>query len=813
MPRTLKLALAMGGGVSLGTFNGAAITEAVKLACLAGRDRNGQPYDRVEIDVLSGASAGALSLCLLLRDLAEPVAADLAKARAELTATLPNYGALPAALKDNLAQIQAAQLVQQDVWGDEAKLAAFLQFAESAEFDVGSLLNRGTQENIARKRIVPPAPAGSFTFAERRLLADRVLFAMSLTNLSPITADARKELADRNSPHAPAGLNDAMRSPSHRDLRVFDLNFTDLSQSPNYTNPDYHPWRWMFLHAGPPTQGQASANEPLVPWIGDLRTRASWQRLAATAIACGAFPLAFEPVTLERKAYEYGDEAKPEKLPDAFRANGGVLPAVNFAYVDGGVLNNEPLREAFRLAAFVDARTSGQDFDRWVLWVDPDVSAEADDSSVNVYRSWQINGDHTTLESRTTFEKLTGLIGTYLGLFLDEGRRQEADKVFQTRNTIVLRDALREMIRTRTAGASAPAAAEFKALVDACRAILDSDRANVAIPPGRLTPPGEVERLSREAGLGLDATDLSAVQAGDPAGATHPRETALALVLVLLDLALSAEGKREDHKLIAISPLLDDCPAAGQQRFFVLPGGKFSAFAGFMVRRAACADYEFDVAKFCARWLLAQEGCIDATALPPAAMPADRLDAARLKTFTADLAANFPKLIARLHGIVEHSQLSWLATRVVQSLIDEFEKPDALNRMTFARRTAEFRVVVDDEDFWLEDGTESNVGTVRDLGGKQTILFFADYIPEFREWVFSHREAEEAFTPMTPDAEVVVVRNGTPRLKLAFPSETELTALLRHPLAHFHATCASGTPVSTAWTIATDTPPALDLTL
>ncbi len=813
--RTLKLALAMGGGVSLGTFNGAAITEAIKLACLAGRDRDGNPFGRVEIDVLSGASAGALSLCLLLRDLAEPVPQDLADARTDLAANFPGFGALPAATQRTLTQIHAAQRVQEAVWGDEAKLATFLQFPDR-EFDVASILNRNTQEDIARRRILPPPPNGAFTFAGRGLLADRVLFAMALTNLSPITADARREFATLNSPHPPAGLNDAMRSPSHRDLRVFDLNFRDLSAAPDYNDPDFHPWRWMFFHAGPPRDGKApgaAAADPLQPWIGDLRARPTWQRLAATAIACGAFPLAFEPVTLERKAYEFGDETDATKLPDAFKSDGGkLLDVVNFAYVDGGVLNNEPLREAFRLAAFLDARTDNQDFDRWVLWVDPDVSAEADDSSVNVDREWQINSDHTTLENRTTFEKLTGLIGTYLTLFLDEGRRQEADKVFQTRNTLALRDALRDMIRTRTTGAVAPTAQEFVSLITACTDVLTSDRANVAIPPGRLTAHGEVERVNREVALGLDATDFDAVRTSTLATATHPKETTLALLLVLLDLALNVEGKRVDHKLIAISPLLDDCPAPDRQTFFTLPGGKFFAFAGFLVRRAACADYEFSVAKFCARWLLAQEKCIDETALPAAAMPADRLDAAKLATFTKDLTDNFPSLVDRLHGIVKASQLSWIATHAVQFVIDSATEPDALNRATFTRRTAEFRVVVSDNDHWLDDGTDSTVGAVRDIDGQKTILFFADYLPEFRQWVFTHRETDQPFTPIGADANVRIVHNGAPVLTLAFPSEDDLTQLLRNPLAHFHATCAAA-PISTGWKIVADNPPALDLSL
>ena len=54
----------MGGGVSLGSFCGSSMTEAVKLLILFGR------YKKVEIDAFSGASAGSLSLAIMMRYLA-----------------------------------------------------------------------------------------------------------------------------------------------------------------------------------------------------------------------------------------------------------------------------------------------------------------------------------------------------------------------------------------------------------------------------------------------------------------------------------------------------------------------------------------------------------------------------------------------------------------------------------------------------------------------------------------------------------------------------------------------------------------------
>jgi len=63
MKKTLRIGFAMGGGVSLGTFNGAALTQTLKLAVLRGNCTD------VQVDCFSGASAGAMSLAVMLRGL------------------------------------------------------------------------------------------------------------------------------------------------------------------------------------------------------------------------------------------------------------------------------------------------------------------------------------------------------------------------------------------------------------------------------------------------------------------------------------------------------------------------------------------------------------------------------------------------------------------------------------------------------------------------------------------------------------------------------------------------------------------------
>jgi hypothetical protein len=60
---------------------GAALTEILRALVLHGQDRDGTPYERVVLDSMSGASAGAIALAILMRSLMDykAVAATIVK--------------------------------------------------------------------------------------------------------------------------------------------------------------------------------------------------------------------------------------------------------------------------------------------------------------------------------------------------------------------------------------------------------------------------------------------------------------------------------------------------------------------------------------------------------------------------------------------------------------------------------------------------------------------------------------------------------------------------------------------------------------
>ena len=222
----LKLAFAMGGGVSLGTFSGSALTEAIKLAVLNAIEGNAG-YDKVKIDVFSGASAGSLSLAVMLRALSWRTQEEEEAAESRLQA---DYSTLWARAKSeqrkDLIAAQVAQDLQQRAWVDLITLDQLLggndPDRELAMKSSAGLLDSKAIHKIAQDYIIPPVDQSEIIW-DRRLLADRCLYACALTSLTPFRADGRSLFAAGNTP-PPPGLEDALTSRYHNDLRVFDIH-------------------------------------------------------------------------------------------------------------------------------------------------------------------------------------------------------------------------------------------------------------------------------------------------------------------------------------------------------------------------------------------------------------------------------------------------------------------------------------------------------------------------------------------------------------------------------------------------------------
>lgn len=747
MSTTLRVGFAMGGGVSLGTFCGAALTQALKLLLVHGRDAQGQRFEKLEIDVFSGASAGALSLAAMLRYLLARTDEQEAAAVPQLQKEFGDaFAQLKGQARANLIAAQVVQNMQKVLWTDEIKLAKLLPAGEGGPLRFkASLLDRGAVDDIARRHLVQWQGTG-IRFDGRALLADRVLYACTLSNLTPMVADARAEFPGREVGFI--GLNDGMRSHTHRDLRVFDLNFVPQANLADDRFPD----RWCLYHDGPAQAGL----------VDDLSKPEAWARIAATAIASGGFPFAFEPVVLPRKAFEYGPAlwCRTLGLPlPAQKADFNGQEMRLFSFVDGGTFNNEPIREAFRLASFRDGYTRAEDpqaqIQRVIIFVDPFVSEPLPSFAVPGQRRWMLEApnqfgslDGFDLRRCASLDRLIPHLGTLAGAISDESRVQEGDKIFQVRQTFRLRDGIRATLAASLAESASHDT--FATLLDYCQRQLDRSNADEMIPPGPLSLAGELERIIREEQPAFDALQGHAaafVEGGNWEQHPQARQWLRLLVFVAVDLILGLEGKLLHAQLVAIAPFRDlreRKNAAGETvgvdgEKIDLPGGRLSGFAGFMSDRPDQVDYT--AAKYCAAEFLAACGLIDVPT--PVPVPEGlQLTEEEMRTLKLEVEKGLHDLARRAGAMVKQSHLvnvfpvlDGLLTQAIGKFIER--KVASLDWAESQRIQIELRVEVPNERFEL-DGTglgDRDCAPVQDRpGGPWELITVATYDWQTRGW-------------------------------------------------------------------------------
>lgn len=610
----------MGGGASLGTFNGAALTEALKLLILFGRDKQGNRFDRVEVDVMSGASAGAMSLAVMLRKAAHQTGPERTAARAKLKkAHEGRYQELSPKSREAAVTAQVIQSAQEKIWVEDITIRKLLADGNLKKLKhVASILDRGAVDEIAARNLefegelldVQPEKKGW-------ILGERVLFACTLTNLSAIEASSEGAYSARGK--KTKAVHQAVTSNLHRELRVFDFNFCarELQElpgsglsggEPDVCEDEPFPRAWCRYHAGPAIDGH----------IGDLRTRAAWNKVGATAIASGSFPFAFEPVTLMRSSYEYGGLRKDGGMwPDHLNAVAEKAGTASdpyykypFSFVDGGMLNNEPLREAFRLASFLDAHESDGEFERLIVFVDPNIDTSPPNERNQFRQEYELAKtmrpgdmlDRYVLERKTSGEKLLGHLGDLLSVLVDESTELEADKAAQTRNLFALRSTVLQGLD----GAlnPHPSVKVLHGLWSACRKQLEGEESRRIVPARTLSMPAEIARIVREVptlrALGGKYAEfqnaMEKKQLPDEAGLWLQ-----ALSRLMIDLMLDLGGKKEDASLLSIGPVLNPY-SARHEKPIALPGGRLLGFGGFT--SSVPRRYEVEIGKYCAQEFL-----------------------------------------------------------------------------------------------------------------------------------------------------------------------------------------------------------------
>jgi predicted acylesterase/phospholipase RssA len=466
--KKLRVAFAMGGGASLGAFSGGAISEVVRQLH---DNLDGSVYDGVEIDVLSGASAGGMTVGLLVRALADPLN------RTE-TDAVDRVGAL---MREAwVAGIGVDHLVP------------------SPEMDHrASLLDRGAVDALARRLLEWP----SGRRPETHMLGRRVCLGLTLLNYNGIPITLSKDPA----------LRDALTTTLFRDYRVCCLDFAAV-ETPV-------PARWTHFD------------------VTALSGRRPWTILAATMIAGGAVPLAFESVVLRRLREEYG-ALWPDELADR--------EEFLFTHGDGGTFDNEPLRQAMRMAGYLDAGAPADSFDRVLISIDPNVSGSVHDFALDFHRSHEINPDYGLFDGEDVVPAdSAGRLVSNAARLVTALRGQASFKDYlgadKVNHRLRWRDEGRRLLSELVGAIKTERVAEIGWDAEASLArVLKEKRAVSSIPDTALEVETELRRVRAEIGVAEAAAD-------------EPRVRLECVLLSLLD-QVAALRRKQPVSLWAIAP-------------------------------------------------------------------------------------------------------------------------------------------------------------------------------------------------------------------------------------------------------------------
>ena len=321
-----RLAIVMGGAVSLGAFEGGVVHEMVRLL----EDHNAANDEQFEIDILVGASAGSMTLAMLAHQLYN-------NPKTEIETEPAKEESRTGGLENNTPPIPVEHASSDfyQAWVERIDIRKLLLGKEEwAERDHSErnlesspfIFSTSEIEQIAVEMIKNCATG------ERSSIApDKLVLAMTLANMDGL---------EYRIPYK-GGLHEYTRL--HMEHRIFRIDVT----------------------------GKKPIIE-LMDAAGNTAKQSDWVQLRNTAIASGAYPLAFIPKILTRYKGEFGNE-----LPLRFDQTNTDSSAFNYA--DGGTFNNEPLHLATQIAAWKDADTPG--VKRQYIILTPEISTAVPDLS------------------------------------------------------------------------------------------------------------------------------------------------------------------------------------------------------------------------------------------------------------------------------------------------------------------------------------------------------------------------------------------------------------------------------------------------
>lgn len=298
------LSVVLSGGISLGAFHAGAVAQLGWFLAKWNSARKTSDLPPIYVDVVSGASAGALTGAMLTHF----IGTNFYEKKSKGTEA------------ERLEEFVRANY---DAWCGEA-LSFNGLIASSDAKTRRSFFSNSAPEKLAADFL--PACDPALPEGQRRLI-----YTCTLTSLEPISFSVKL-------PSATSDTEQKLIGKTRRDWMTFMIAHENamptrlMNEQRQPTNAAYAPAADspMFMELASDVQDTAD------PATRDLL----WLRFRMAAIASGSFPIAWSPVRFGRRQKFYPDESQTKGQPDG---------RMRFTYMDGGVIDNMPLGRAAKV--------------------------------------------------------------------------------------------------------------------------------------------------------------------------------------------------------------------------------------------------------------------------------------------------------------------------------------------------------------------------------------------------------------------------------------------------------------------------------
>jgi len=130
---------------------------------------------------------------------------------------------------------------------------------------------------------------------------------------------------------------------------------------------------------------------------------------------------------LNRYRYEFGQQWAKE-LDDK--------QSYPFTYVDGGIFNNEPIKEAMRLAFYLDTISPDKNVDRQLIFVDPNVTELENQFRITAHEKLSIGrtvlSGQAKITKKPTILRMFSKLSHLLSAVLNEAQSIEVGRITET---------------------------------------------------------------------------------------------------------------------------------------------------------------------------------------------------------------------------------------------------------------------------------------------------------------------------------------------------------------------------------------------